>query len=466
MIKLFDLKYCLVFSFLLFFAALVAFSFWHVKKQWTQGDEPHYLIITQSLISDYDLELKNNYQNLDYFQHHAYLIEDPHVTITEHGDWYSVHNLLLPLMLVPGYLIGGRLGAVLIISLFSLGLLLEIFIISRKLGASKKWSLILTATTLLSGTYLMWSTSIYPDIIFAYFYALVFRLLFLEKISVLNYYLSGIIAGISVFLHVKSIILFIPLFFSYLLFLYFNKTKLKNIIQNATALFLPWLIFILFLIIFNKHYFNSWSLSAAYGSREGLFLFNPLINIMKALTDQEQGLLINFPIVTLALICLPISIRLIRYQKLKLILLIQILILIIYYLITMSYRDWYGGFAPAARYFCLLIPVFIPLLSLVMTKLRSILIQVLFIFTTLVQILLLFLLFYQQENPGFPDFSGKNKAINLLSEKTGWSLSSYLPHFFNNDAGNILALVYIFIVVFLSTVLYFCFYHPAKHKAS
>jgi len=45
------------------------------------GDEPHYLIMTQSFLRDRDFDLRNNYQQMDYLEYYPTTISDPHVTI-------------------------------------------------------------------------------------------------------------------------------------------------------------------------------------------------------------------------------------------------------------------------------------------------------------------------------------------------------------------------------------------------
>lgn len=68
------------------------------------GDEPHYLIITQSLIADGDLDLANNYANNDArLFGHADLTDDGHTVVTPAGATQSKHDIGLPVLLLPIY---------------------------------------------------------------------------------------------------------------------------------------------------------------------------------------------------------------------------------------------------------------------------------------------------------------------------------------------------------------------------
>src|SRR5688572_22561004 len=45
------------------------------------GDEPHYLLMTQSLLRDGDFDLRNNYEHMDYLEYYSRIIPDAHVTL-------------------------------------------------------------------------------------------------------------------------------------------------------------------------------------------------------------------------------------------------------------------------------------------------------------------------------------------------------------------------------------------------
>jgi hypothetical protein len=76
-----------------------------------QGDEPHYLLMCQSLLSDGDLDLSDDYANREYGAFFAGSLSQPHVSGSSRaGRSYSFHSPGLPLLLLPGYALGGYLG--------------------------------------------------------------------------------------------------------------------------------------------------------------------------------------------------------------------------------------------------------------------------------------------------------------------------------------------------------------------
>jgi hypothetical protein len=68
------------------------------------GDEPHYLMIAQSLLADADLDLANNYASDDgrlFGREH--LEAGPHVRLTRQGATWSSHDIGVPVVLLPLY---------------------------------------------------------------------------------------------------------------------------------------------------------------------------------------------------------------------------------------------------------------------------------------------------------------------------------------------------------------------------
>ncbi len=75
------------------------------------GDEPHYLLITKSLLSDGDINLYNNYLNKDYLKFYPGELDSHAYPGKKGGRYlYSKHQPALPVLLVPFYFLGEKLG--------------------------------------------------------------------------------------------------------------------------------------------------------------------------------------------------------------------------------------------------------------------------------------------------------------------------------------------------------------------
>ena len=81
-----------------------------------QGDEPHYLVMAQSLLSDGDLDLRDEFAQREYAGFFAGTLQ-PHTSPrSPAGRMYPVHTPGLAVLLLPAYALGGYPGARLFMS--------------------------------------------------------------------------------------------------------------------------------------------------------------------------------------------------------------------------------------------------------------------------------------------------------------------------------------------------------------
>jgi len=71
------------------------------------GDEPHYLVIAQSLWRDGDLKIENNHTRGDYREYFAPDLDPHYLTRGADSEIYSIHPVGLPVLLAPIYGAGG-----------------------------------------------------------------------------------------------------------------------------------------------------------------------------------------------------------------------------------------------------------------------------------------------------------------------------------------------------------------------
>jgi hypothetical protein len=71
------------------------------------GDEPHYLVIAQSLWRDGDLKIENNHDRGDYYEYFSQQLDPHYLTRGSDGEIYSIHPVGMPVLITPIYGIGG-----------------------------------------------------------------------------------------------------------------------------------------------------------------------------------------------------------------------------------------------------------------------------------------------------------------------------------------------------------------------
>jgi hypothetical protein len=112
-----DPRHGTVAAFALTLAILFVLAPWVAANWPITGDEPHYLLVTQSLLADGDIHMANNYVSGEWLRFHDAPWLDPHVSARSDGYWYPVHEVALSIILLPGYALAGRLGAIWVLNL-------------------------------------------------------------------------------------------------------------------------------------------------------------------------------------------------------------------------------------------------------------------------------------------------------------------------------------------------------------
>ena len=91
--------------------AISAVTAWTLSPRLPTGDEPHYLVITQSLLRDGDLEIRNNHDARDYASYFAGELRPDYRRAGKNGEIYSVHAPGVSALVLPGFALFGYRGA-------------------------------------------------------------------------------------------------------------------------------------------------------------------------------------------------------------------------------------------------------------------------------------------------------------------------------------------------------------------
>jgi hypothetical protein len=92
---------------------------WSASAAIPSGDEPHYLVITQSLLHDHDLNVENNYAQGDYRQYYGGPLSPDFRIPGRHGELYSIHAPGVPALVLPAFALGGYRAVVVFLVLVS-----------------------------------------------------------------------------------------------------------------------------------------------------------------------------------------------------------------------------------------------------------------------------------------------------------------------------------------------------------
>ena len=93
------------------FLAYLALSWWLPGPAGPQGDEPHYLVMAQSLLSDGDLDLADDFRGREYSSFYSGDLRAHASPHSPRGRLYSIHAPGLPILIAPAYALAGYGGA-------------------------------------------------------------------------------------------------------------------------------------------------------------------------------------------------------------------------------------------------------------------------------------------------------------------------------------------------------------------
>jgi hypothetical protein len=144
-------------------ACVFSVAAWYASPVLPGGDEPHYLVITQSLLYDGDLKIENNHDRGDY---RAYYAADlpPHVVRPgRNGQMYSIHAPGLPAMILPAFAIGGYHGVVIFLILVASAACALAWWLAWRTTGSLGATWFGWAAVTLSAPFLLESYTVFPD---------------------------------------------------------------------------------------------------------------------------------------------------------------------------------------------------------------------------------------------------------------------------------------------------------------
>jgi hypothetical protein len=331
-------------------AVLALFAFSQLRGVVPGGDEPHYLAATQSLISDRDLKVENNYARGDYLQYFDGRLQPHFLQRSAAGEIYSIHSPGVSAVVLPAFAIAGYPGAVLTeIAIAGLTAALT-WIVAWRLTRSHVAAWVGLAAVFVTAPFLFHTFTIYPDSIGALLVMiavwLVVRLLDGDAPSQPQLAGAGAALAVLPWLHTR-----LALLAAILGLIVIGLLAARGIRRVAVFLAVP----MVAAIAWFAYFWIIWGTPnplAPYG-RDTESSWSYISRGLAGLVfDQQFGVLTTAPIYALAVAGLWTLGR----QRAKLAL--TLLVVTVPYLIAVStYAMWWGGTSAPARLLAALLPL-------------------------------------------------------------------------------------------------------------
>ncbi len=351
---------------LLFLAALLVFnagSFLIVSEGMTfSGDEPHYLMISHSLLHDGDVNLANNYKNRDYVKYmpaETRLVR--HIAPGTKGQ-YSFHSSGFSALMLPFYalasLFKGKLLALVIrfsVSLIGALLGIQVYLYALQAWKSEKLAVILWALFSFTSPAYFYGFHFYPELLITLLSLYVFRLLsFKTSFSVKSILGLGFVLSTFIWFHAIKYPVIAGSLILYGLWILLKKHKLR---WRALYLLVFPVMLTLLHLYFQYNLYGSLSLSAI--STEGQLGSGSFLAFVKSMfqipfrfrwetfagyfLDQKDGFLLYAPIYFFAFLGM---IEMFRRKREDL---YALLVVMAPYILFSAFMTQRTGYAPQAR---------------------------------------------------------------------------------------------------------------------
>lgn len=336
-------------------------TLWTAQVQSLTGDEPHYLLAARSLVRDGDADLGNDYEQQLYREFYpsdrlrralpgSEPALDPHDVPGLAGERRPVHQLGASLLLLPGYLLAGRAGA------------LAVAVLIGTLAGLVAWRLAAALNEQRGAWYGGWMVvllsplvafcgSLHAEPAAALAIGWLGLLAVRDRVTPRDSVLAVVAAGGLAWLHVK----FVPAAALLVVWLALDGRRRQEAGWWWPAAGLA--VGLVSQLALFAHWFGSWSPSAAQlrggGKFPGAFSGSPWTGVPGLLVDQQDGLLVTWPAAGLAV---PGFLLLWRDRRAR-----RLLAVIgLHFLLIATYRLWRSGFAPAGRQLLPVVPLLAP----------------------------------------------------------------------------------------------------------
>src|SRR4029077_904925 len=268
----------------------------------TAPNEPHYMIIVQSIVFDHDLDLANDYAGQRYYEFYPEPLPDVH-GIHVGNAIYSLRDMGLPVLAVIPYALGGRTGVLVLICVFAALLAAQLYLLLRDLAFDRRIAFLAVAVTVFVHPFITYTTQIYPDLIAAVMFVTVVRLIRHGTATPLrNLALASAFVGTLPWLTTRG---WFVVFGLGIVLAYVALWPRRDLVRRFAGAALPFTVLVLLLCYLNWRLFGWFIPGAGYfliRDQQEILNYSPQSGIPGLLFDRAFGLVPRAAIYLLAFV--------------------------------------------------------------------------------------------------------------------------------------------------------------------
>jgi hypothetical protein len=328
---------------------------WAISPRLPGGDEPHYLVITQSLLNDGDLRIEDNHQRREYAAYVDGTLSPDYLRRGRDGAIYSIHAPGVAALVLPAFALGGYPAVVLFLAVLSACALVPVWRAANEV-AGPGAAMFATAAVGLSVPFFFQSMTIYPDGPAAAIVAVVLWLAVSRGVaSQGSAAVAGLLLGVLPWLHTRYAIIAAALGVVVVTrILWPADDRLRGgTARRLMAFILPAVVCAVAWFGMFQSIYGTWDPRAPYGHATDMRPGRIPHGIAGLLLDQQFGLLPNAPVYALAFAGLwPL------WQRSRRVTIELVAVVSPYVLAVAGFHMWWGGRSSPVRF---LVPILLPM---------------------------------------------------------------------------------------------------------
>jgi hypothetical protein len=258
-----------------------------------EGDEPHYLMVADSLLRDSDVSLERDYAEARYAAFHDAPLA-PHFRVRGRGgEVYSLHAVGLSVLILPAWALAGYAGVTVFMAFVAALVAREVREWARELTGSEPLADAAGWLAALSPPLVHYAGLVFTEVPAALALSFGLRLARRDRLTATRALAIGVAAALLPWLNVR----YAPLAVVVVAHALYRHRHARP----AAAVLGPCVASAAGLLLYHHHLYGFWDPRRVYGRRPEFSLATLAEGLPGLLLDQEFGLLVYAPVLALAI---------------------------------------------------------------------------------------------------------------------------------------------------------------------
>jgi hypothetical protein len=331
------------------------------------GDEPAYLVISQTLQKYHSVDVMLDHNHGDYRSFYPGPLE-PHVVTAENGRMEPLHNIGGPLLWLIPFMLFGRLGALGFIAVVSLLIVGNVYYFLRERGIEPMYAFLVSLLLIIASPIYTYASMAFVEPIGALIILYAMRVLLAPRLGTVRLTVAAIGLAALPWIH-SRFLMFTAIIGALFVFRIYRQSGWS--VRPYLPLVLPIVISLIGTEVYNLALWGTLNpASNMSNAGNGPFQVSPAVGLIGTLFDRQVGLITNYPIFVLVLPGVLLSLNRARLWMHGALMAVTLP----YLLLICTFSAWWAGYSPPARYIMVVLPLLAYYVAYALQRINSILV--------------------------------------------------------------------------------------------